>query len=85
MKIGNPLKVTVCWLNFFPPVVRTYSPEHKNVFTKISVKGGPCNIYFVFSPILPTIAAKQCQKLDILATSLFILRTVCDLTIFLIP
>ena len=40
---------------------------------------------FVFPPILPAIAAKQCIKLDILATKLFILRSVCDLNIFLIP
>ena len=26
------LKVTVCWWNFFSPVVRTCSPEFKNIF-----------------------------------------------------
>ena len=34
----------------------------KTYFTKISVKGGLCNIHFVFSLILPAIAAKYCIK-----------------------
>ena len=34
----------------------------KTYFTKISVKGGLCNIHFVFSLILSAIAAKYCIK-----------------------
>ena len=55
-------------VKLFPPVGHVLLSS-KTYFTKMSIKGGPCNIHF-FPLILPAIAAKQCIKFDILATSL---------------
>ena len=49
-------------------IKKSFPPEDGNIYVLL---GGACNIHFVFSLILPAIAAKHCIKLDILATSLF--------------
>ena len=81
------LKVTVCWWNFFSPVVRTCSPDLKNVFTKISVSGGPCNIHFCFFlwayysfSFLNVITARRSLKLA--TTSFDIPATICSLVFY---
>ena len=81
--------MTVCWWNFFLPVVRTCSPDLKTYFTKISVSGGPCNIHFCFFlcayysfRFLNVITAKRPLKLDLLATSFNIPATICSLVFY---
>ena len=50
-----------------------FSWAQKRISLRYPLRGGLEISIFVFSPILPAIATKQSIKLDILATSLFIL------------